>query len=83
MGQDEVNGPERTLLHGVLWCKSSGGTDSSAGSRFVERMLSVVATCRQQKWNVLEFLAACCQARIDGSDLPILVPQATVALKAA
>ncbi len=63
--------------------KSSGGTDSSAGSRFVERMLSVVATCRQQKWNVLEFLTACCRARIDGSDYPILVPQATVALKAA
>ena len=43
------NGPERTLRHGVLWRKSSGGTDSPAGSRFVQRMLSVAATCRQQK----------------------------------
>jgi transposase len=68
------NGPERTLRHGVLWRKSSGGTDSPAGSRFVERTLSVVATCRQQKRNVLEFLTACCRARLDGSEAPSLLP---------
>ena len=57
------NDAERVLRHAVLWRKSSGGTDSEAGSRFVERMLSVVATCRQQNRNVLELLTACCRAR--------------------
>ena len=42
------NDAERVLRHAVLWRKSSRGTDSEVGSRFVERMLSVVATCRQQ-----------------------------------
>ncbi len=70
------NRSERTLRHAVLWRKSSGGTDSEAGSRFVERMLSVVATARQQKRNVLELLTACCQARLDGSAPPSLLPAA-------
>jgi transposase len=59
-----------------LWRKSSGGTDSEAGSRFVEQMLSVVATCRQQNRNVLELLTACCTARFDGSAAPSLLPAA-------
>ncbi len=77
------NGPERTLRHGVLWRKSSGGTDSPAGSRFVERMLSVVATCRQQKRSVLEFLTACCRARLDGSRAPSLLPGKAMSAAAA
>lgn len=46
------NDAERVLRHAVLWRKSSGGTDSEAGSRFVERMLRVVETARQQNRNV-------------------------------
>jgi len=53
------NAAERALRHAVLWRKSSGGTASEWGSRFVERVLSVVATCRQQGRNVLEFLTHC------------------------
>ena len=68
------NDAERVLRHAVLWRKSSGGTDSEAGSRFVERMLSVVATARQQNLGVLELLTACCQARLDGSAAPSLLP---------
>ena len=45
-----------------------------AGSRFVERMLSIVATSRQQNRNVLELLTACCRARLDGSATPSLLP---------
>src|SRR3954468_15779934 len=41
------NAAERALRHAVLWRKSSGGTASEWGSRFVERVLSVAATCRQ------------------------------------
>ena len=52
------NAAERALRHGVIWRKTSYGTDSEAGSRFVERMLTVVATCRQRGRDVLGFLTA-------------------------
>jgi transposase len=55
------NAGERAERHGVLWRKTSGGTDSADGSRFVERVLTVVHTCRQQGKNVLDYLSACLQ----------------------
>ena len=61
------NAAERALRHAVLWRKASYGTDSEAGSRFVENILTIVATCRQQGRSVLEYLTACCQSAIDGS----------------
>ena len=57
--------------------------DRAAGSRFVERMLSVVATCRQQNRNVLDFLTACCGAPREGSTPPSLLPQRALAVRAA
>ena len=68
------NDAERALRHGVIYRKLSGGTDSEAGSRFVERMLSAVATCRQQEINVLDYLTRCYQAHLDGQPAPSLVP---------
>jgi transposase len=62
------------LRHAVLWRKSSGGTASEWGSRFVERVLSVVATCRQQGRNVLEFLTGCFRVRLEGRPAPSLIP---------
>jgi transposase len=70
------NAAERALRHAVMWRKTSYGTDSEAGSRFVGNILSIVATCRQQGRNVLEFLTQCCQAYIQGAPLPSLLPQA-------
>jgi len=68
------NGPERALRHAVIWRRVSGGTDSVHGSRFVERMLTVVATCRQQKRNVLDYLSACFEAHLRGPKVPSLLP---------
>jgi transposase len=68
------NDAERALRHGVIYRKLSGGTDSESGSRFVERMLSVVATCRQQDVNVLEYLTRCYQAHLEGKAAPSLLP---------
>jgi transposase len=68
------NAAERALRHAVIWRRISGGTDSEAGSRFVERMLSAVATCRQQKRGVLEYLTSCHRARLDGRSAPSLLP---------
>ena len=68
------NDAERVLHYAVLWRNSNGGPESEAGSRFLERILSIVATCRQQNRNVLEFLADCCCARLDSNDAPTLRP---------
>ena len=68
------NASERALRHAVIWRRISGGTDSAEGSRFVERMLTVVATCRQQKRNVLEYLSSCFEAHLRGQKVPSLVP---------
>jgi transposase len=56
------NEAERAARHGVLWRKTSGGTDSQQGSRFVERILTVVETCRRQGKKALDYLSACIQA---------------------
>jgi transposase len=68
------NASERALRHAVIWRRISGGTDSADGSRFVERMLTVVATCRQQRRNVLDDLSACFEAHRRGQKVPSLVP---------
>jgi transposase len=72
------NAAERALRHAVMWRKTSYGTESEAGSRFVENVLTVVATCRQQGRNVLEYLTVCCRAGVDGGlPLPSLLPRST------
>src|SRR3954468_16659317 len=68
------NDAERALRHGVIYRKLSGGTDSESGSRFVERVLTVVATCRQQGINVLDYLTRCYRAHLDGRPAPSLLP---------
>jgi transposase len=68
------NAAERALRHAVIWRRISGGTDSAEGSRFVERMLTVIATCRQQKRNVLDYLSSCLEAQLRGQKVPSLLP---------
>jgi transposase len=76
------NAVERALRHAVLWRRLSGGTDSERGSRFVERMLTVVATCRQQGRNVLDYLTSCFEAERRGQALPSLLPMAEAEIEA-
>ena len=64
------NAAERALRHGVIWRKLSLGTASEAGSRFVERLLSVVETCRQRGRSVASYLTACFQAKRGGEPIP-------------
>jgi transposase len=68
------NAAERALRHAVCWRKTSYGTDSATGSRFAERVLTVVATCRQQGRDVMEFLSLCCEASRGGGCPPRLLP---------
>jgi transposase len=68
------NAAERALRHAVIWRRICGGTDSEAGSRFVARMLSVMATCRQRGVPVLRYLSECHQSRLEGRPIPSLIP---------
>jgi transposase len=67
---------ERQLRHGVIWRKICFGTQSEAGSRFVERIMTVVATLRQQQRNVLDYLTEACDAANWGRPAPSLLPTA-------
>lgn len=68
------NKAERALRQAVIWRKISFGTDSERGSRFVERILTVTTTLKQQKRHALSFLAAACQAALHGEQPPSLLP---------
>jgi transposase len=69
-----TNAAERSIRPGVQWRKGSLGTQSEEGSRFVESMLTVVATLKQQQRNVLEYLTAACGAALRGEVAPSLLP---------
>ena len=69
------NTAERSIRPGVLWRKGSFGTQSAEGSRFVESMMTVVATLKQQQRNVLESLTTACEAALRGEAAPSLLPE--------
>lgn len=68
------NAAERALRPAVIWRRISLGTQSSLGSQFVARMLTVTQTLRSQKRPVLEFLTAACKAVRLGKAAPSLLP---------
>ena len=72
------NSAERALRKAVIWRKISYGTQSDAGSRFVERILTVVETCRQQDRNPLEYLQGAIIAHRSGQVVPSLLPDGQV-----
>jgi transposase len=69
------NTAERSIRPGVQWRKGSFGTQSEAGSRYVERMMTVVATLKQQKRHVLAYLVAAHEAALRGEIAPSLLPE--------
>lgn len=67
------NEAERSLRRGVLW-RRSFGTPSDNGARFVERILTVVTTLRQQDRDVLDYLTTACAAANAKGQAPSLLP---------
>jgi transposase len=67
------NDAERALRHAVCWRKTSFGTDSADGSRFVERMLTTVESCRRQGRDLLAFLVQAVEAHRSGATPPSLI----------
>jgi transposase len=68
------NAAERAIRPGVLWRKGSFGTQGAEGSRFVEAMMTVVATLKQQHRQVLDYLTTACEAALHGEPAPSLLP---------
>lgn len=71
--QPTNNASERALRHAVIWRKLSFGTQSASGSRFVETMLTVIETCRQQSRNAFAFVTAAVQAHFTHGPSPSLL----------
>jgi transposase len=70
------NAAERALRHGVIWRKTSHGTDGERGSRFVERLLTVIETCRRAGRNAFAWLTEAVQAHLGGQPTPPLLAPA-------
>jgi len=68
------NAAERALRPGVLWRKGSFGSHSPTGSRFAERMLTVAATLKQQRRNIVDYVTHACAAALCNDPAPSLLP---------
>jgi len=73
------NFAERLLRPAVMYRKTSFGTQSPEGSRFVERILTAVTTPGLQQRNALEYLTDLLSAHRRGLPLPSLLPFTTTA----
>lgn len=64
---------ERLLRRAVLWRRRSFGCNSASGCRFVERILTVVQTCRLHGKNALAFLCDAVTSHRRGQASPCLL----------
>jgi transposase len=69
------NAAERAIRPAVIWRRTSFGSQTTAGSNFVARMLTVVTTLKSQHRNVLDFMTASVSAKRLGKPTPTLLPQ--------
>lgn len=67
------NRAEQRLRPAVIWRKTCHGTGSPSGNEFVERLLTVSATCAQQGRNLFSYLLASVQAAFNGEPPPMLL----------
>ena len=66
---------ERLVRLAVLWRRRSFGCNSGAGCRFVERILTVVQTCRLRERNVVEYLTRAVREHRAGREYANLLAQ--------
>ena len=67
------NASERAMRHPVIWRKLSFGTQRTAGSRFVETILTVVETCCQQSRNAFALITSAVEASFAHQSAPSLI----------
>jgi len=76
LGVDPTNNhAERELRGFEMWRKKSFGSQSDRGSRFAERMMTVVHSLRKQRRDALAFVTDVCQAALDSKPAPSLLPE--------
>ena len=71
------NVAERALRPAVLWRKGCFGAQSDGGNQFVERLLTVRATCAQQERHLWTFLSDAVAAHWAAKPAPVLVATPT------
>ena len=69
------NAAERAIRPAVIWRRTSFGSQTQAGSTFVQRMLTVVTTLKSQHRNILDFMTSSVGAARQGKPAPSLLPQ--------
>ena len=74
---------ERMIRTIAIWRKTSFGTQSKKGSLYMERIMTVVATCKLQKRNILDYLTSVVKSYIEKSAFPSLLPQTNTSLSSA
>jgi transposase len=72
------NAAERAIRPAVIWRRTSFGSQTQAGSTFVQRMLTVVTTLKSQRRNVLDFMTSAVSAARVGKASPSLLPKVPV-----
>ena len=65
---------ERTIRSYVIWRKISFGTQSKRGSLYMERVMTVVGSCKLQGRNILHFMTQAMCAHAGIGSVPSLVP---------
>ncbi len=65
---------ERTIRSYVMWRKISFGTQSKRGSLYMERVMTVVGSCKLQGRNILNFITQAVRAHAGNGTRPSLVP---------
>jgi transposase len=74
---------ERLIRTIAIWRKTSFGTQSKSGSLYMERIMTVVATCKLQGRNILNYLTCAVKSYIEKSAFPSLLPKATININCA
>ena len=68
------NAAERVIRALVIWRKICFGTHSPEGSRFVERMMTVACSLKQQGRNVVDYVTAAVEASMRGASPQSILP---------
>ena len=69
---------ERVLRQIVIWRKICFGTWSPNGTIYLERVMTVVATCRLQERSVFGFLCEAIRTHLEGKKPPSLLPKQSI-----
>jgi transposase len=69
---------EQVLRKIVIWRKVCFGTWSAHGTLYLERVMTVVATCRLQNRSVYGFLREAIQSHLERRKSPSLLPESVI-----